>query len=53
MIDTKKTGERIAILRKERGLTAEKFSEILNVSPQVVSKWYLRWALYCLTILLI
>jgi len=39
MIDTKKTGERIAILRKERGLTAEKFSEILNVSPQAVSKW--------------
>jgi len=39
MIDTKKVGERIANLRKERGLTGEKFAELLDVSPQAVSKW--------------
>ena len=39
MIDTKKVGERIATLRKERGLTGEKFAELLDVSPQAVSKW--------------
>lgn len=32
-------GERIASLRKEKGLTGEKFAELLNVSPQAVSKW--------------
>jgi len=39
MIDTKKVGERIAKLRKESGLTGEKFAEALGVSPQAVSKW--------------
>jgi transcriptional regulator with XRE-family HTH domain len=39
MIDTKNVGERIAALRKERGLTGEKFAELLGVSPQAVSKW--------------
>jgi len=39
MVDTKKIGERIAILRKERGMTGEKFAELLDVSPQAVSKW--------------
>ena len=39
MIDTKKIGERIAILRKARGMTGENFAELLNVSPQAVSKW--------------
>ena len=39
MIDIKKVGERIASLRKERGLTGEKFAELLDVSPQAVSKW--------------
>jgi transcriptional regulator with XRE-family HTH domain len=39
MIETRKIGERIAILRKERGLTGEKFAEILGVSSQAVSKW--------------
>jgi len=39
MHDNKKIGERIAMLRKERGMTGEKFAELLNVSPQAVSKW--------------
>ena len=39
MIDTKKIGERIATMRKECGMTGEKFAELLNVSPQAVSKW--------------
>lgn len=29
----------IASLRKEKGLTGEKFAEALGVSPQPVSKW--------------
>ena len=39
MIDTKQIGERIAALRKERGMTGEAFAELLDVSPQAVSKW--------------
>lgn len=39
MVDIKKIGERIAMLRKERGMTAEKFAELLDVSMQAVSKW--------------
>ena len=39
MIDTKKIGEHIAALRKERGMTGEKFAELLSVSPQAISKW--------------
>ena len=39
MIDNKKIGERMAVLRKERGMTGEKFAELLDVSPQAVSKW--------------
>lgn len=39
MIDTKKVGARIAMLRKERGMTGEKFAELLDVSSQAVSKW--------------
>lgn len=39
MNDIREIGERIAKLRKERGLTGERFAEILDVSPQAVSKW--------------
>ena len=39
MIDANKIGEGIATLRKERGLTGEKLAELLDVSPQAVSKW--------------
>ena len=39
MLDTKKIGRRIAALRKERGMTGEAFAELLDVSPQAVSKW--------------
>jgi len=34
-----KIGKQIALLRKQQGLTGEKFAEILSVSPQAVSKW--------------
>ncbi len=39
MIDNYKIGNRIALLRKEIGLTGEKFAEALGVSPQAISKW--------------
>ncbi|MCL2462963.1 MAG: helix-turn-helix domain-containing protein, partial [Defluviitaleaceae bacterium] len=39
MIDNRKIGSRIALLRREKGLTGEKFAELLGVSPQAVSKW--------------
>lgn len=39
MTDTEKTGKRIALLRKEKGLTGENLAALLDVSPQAVSKW--------------
>lgn len=39
MINLKQFGENLAILRKKQGLTGERFAELLNVSPQAVSKW--------------
>ena len=39
MIDNYKIGNRIALLRKEKGMTGEKFAEALGISPQAVSKW--------------
>lgn len=39
MIDMKQFGETLASLRKKQGLTGERFAELLNVSPQAVSKW--------------
>ena len=39
MIDHYKIGNRIALLRREKGLTGEKSAELLGVSPQAVSKW--------------
>lgn len=33
------TGEKIAKIRKEQGLTQEEFGELLNVTRQSVSKW--------------
>ena len=39
MINNTKVGNQIAFLRKEKGLTGEKFAERLGVSPQAVSKW--------------
>lgn len=32
-------GNQIAMLRKKKGYTGDKFSEIIGVTPQAVSKW--------------
>ena len=32
-------GEKITIIRKEKNLTQEQFTELLNVTRQSVSKW--------------
>ena len=39
MMDTKKIGEFLKILRKEKGLTQEQLAEILLVSGRTVSRW--------------
>lgn len=39
MLDQKKTGERIAELRKSRNLTQTALADMLHVSHQAVSKW--------------
>ena len=38
-MDLKKTGEILARLRKEKGMTQKQAAEILNVSDRTVSKW--------------
>ncbi|MCL2299159.1 MAG: helix-turn-helix domain-containing protein [Firmicutes bacterium] len=38
-MDITKTGNQIARLRREKGLTGERLAEALMVSPQAVSKW--------------
>ena len=39
MLDTKKVGIKIATLRKSIGLPQERLAEMLNISPQAISKW--------------
>ncbi|MDR0949027.1 MAG: helix-turn-helix domain-containing protein, partial [Lachnospiraceae bacterium] len=39
MLDNYQVGNRISLLRREKGLTGEKFAEALGVTPQAVSKW--------------
>lgn len=39
MVDTKKIGEFLKILRKEKGLTQEQLAELLLVSGRTVSRW--------------
>lgn len=39
MLDTKKVGIKITALRKSIGLSQEKLAEMLNISPQAISKW--------------
>lgn len=38
-MDTKKIGEFLKVLRKERGLTQEQLAEVLQVSGRTVSRW--------------
>lgn len=38
-MDNHQVGNMITLLRKEKGLTGERFAELLEVSPQAVSKW--------------
>lgn len=38
-MDTKKIGQRITLMRKEKGLTGERLAELVDVSAQAVSKW--------------
>ena len=38
-MDLKKTGEVLARLRKEKGMTQKQAAEILNVSDRTISKW--------------
>lgn len=39
MFDTKQLGKKIAHLRKQNGMSQEKLSELLCISPQAISKW--------------
>lgn len=39
MLDTKQLGKRVALLRKESGMSQEKLAELLCISPQAISKW--------------
>lgn len=38
-MDTKKIGEFLKVLRKEKGLTQEQAAEILSVSGRTISRW--------------
>lgn len=38
-MDNTTIGNRIGILRREKGLTQDSLAELLDVSPQAVSKW--------------
>ncbi len=39
MLDIEKIGKQIQLLRKEKGYTGERLAEMLDVSPQAISKW--------------
>ena len=39
MLDLIKIGRQIALLRKAKGLTGERLADILQISPQAISKW--------------
>lgn len=38
-MDYDKIGKQITLLRKEKGLTAERLAELISVTPQAISKW--------------
>ncbi len=52
MIDKRKVGSRISMLRKRMNLSQTGFAEILGISPQAVSKWETGAALPDVEILL-
>lgn len=39
MVSSEKVGQRIATLRRTKGLSQEQLAELLHVSAQAVSKW--------------
>lgn len=39
MLDTRKVGIKIALLRKKTGYSQDKLAEMLRISPQAISKW--------------
>ena len=39
MLELMKIGKQIALLRKAKGFTGEELAEILQISPQAISKW--------------
>ena len=48
MINKLEVGKRISRLRKKEGYSQAEFSELLNVTPQAVSKWETgeQWSLF-------
>ena len=51
MLDNKSFGQRICMLRKNKGYTQDELSRLLGITPQAISKWELGNALPDITLL--